>query len=95
MNMEKYWDTDNVLVLAKSDEDVTQFAIDWLVLQGYDVPECQPEIAPCPYCGDECYTWNPTWNPEEDAWSVACTGCTYNSGDCDSDIRKHNRIAGR
>jgi hypothetical protein len=77
-----------------SQNELTTFCLHWLDLQGYDITKPEPEIAPCPFCGGECYTWN----PEENEWSVACHDCTYNSGCADSEsaaIRLHNLIAGK
>lgn len=57
-----------------------------------DVVRREPELLQCPFCGGECYTWNPA----ENDWSVACYDCTYTSGCSNSEseaIRLHNLIA--
>lgn len=69
----------------------TEISTKWLDLQGYDVLKRELELLQCPFCGGECYTWNPA----ENDWSVACQDCTYNSGCADSEseaIRLHNLI---
>jgi hypothetical protein len=73
-------------------DDFRTICTQFLDAEGYDVVKREPELLPCPFCGGECYTWNPA----ENDWSAACQDCTYNSGCGDSEseaIRLHNLIA--